>query len=645
MRAIISVGSLAMVTAAFLAGTPANASYLTTLAQARPIGRLRAAVPAPWPWMQAAPRPRSLPVLYPIDQASDTIVVGNTVPGSRIDIFANGRWIATGVAQRYAARLFLQSPLTPGVRVVAAERSQSGELFSRDSTVGVNYTTYHQNNFRTGWNPYETSLTTTNVASSSFGELFTVNLDGETLAQPLIVNQVNMPGLGVHDTLFTVTENDTVYAFDAESGAPLWTSSLVNPNAGITPVPIDNIGNCKNIEPTIGITSTPVIDTTTGTMYVDAKLKEVVGGVTSFHHMLHAIDIATGLDKTGSPVDVTATFPMIGGGTLTFDPQWEHQRPGLLLYRGVVYVGYGSHCDFEGPDAHGWLLGYTEDTLKQVSVFNGSPNNGNGFSSIWGGGFAPAADYQGSIFFATGNGYFDGQGNFGDSVLRLDSTTLHLRDYFAPYNQAYLNEQDFDLGSGGVMLIPQTYGSAPELLVEAGKDKTIYLMSASSLGGYTLGGPDNVLQSIPNGAGLNLGVEGGPAYYVGSNGTPYVFYGGGQDHLKAWALTMSPTPMLTLSTQSRITLTGEGGTVPVVSSNGQLAHTGIVWCVFRPQQGGPDHDVVLAAYDASNLLSKLLFTTVGVFGNPKGNLFSVPTVINGRVYVSNGNQIVTYGLL
>jgi putative pyrroloquinoline-quinone binding quinoprotein len=636
--------ALSLVFIILSASTAAHAASVSAGAQARAIGRLRATQAVPWPWMQAAPKPHSAPVLYPVDESSDAVVVGNTVPGSRIDIYADGSWLSSGIANGYAARIFLPRPLAPGMQVAATESTSVGPLISRAVSVNMDYATYHFNNFRTGWDAYETTLTTANVASPAFGQLYTLNLDGEVLAQPLYVQQVEMPGLGTHDTLFTVTENDTAYAFDAESGAQLWTTSLVNPANGDSPVPTRNTGDCMSIVPAVGVTSTPVIDVTTGTMYVDAKIKHLHFGVPSYYHMLHAIDIHTGLDKPGSPIVVTATYPVSGHSPLVFDAQREHQRPGLLLSRGVLYVGFGSHCDLDGPDSHGWFIAYSADTLSQLAVFNGSPNRVDGFASIWGGGFAPAADFQGNIFAVTGNGIFDGTSNFGDSVVRLDSSTLHLHDFFTPYNQADLDAKDLDFGSGGVMVIPPQMSGDPQLLVAAGKGKTIYLMDSASLGGYTKGGPDKVLQAIPNGAGVKVGVEGGPAYYVTPTGTPLIFMGGGQDYLKAWALSYTPTPSLTLVDQTRTTLSGEGGTVPIVSSNLEVAGTGIVWFVDRPQQGGGNHNVGLDAFDATNLKKRLFATTVGVFGNPKGNLYSVPTVVNGRVYVSDGNQIVVYGL-
>lgn len=593
--------------------------------------------------MQPAPKPGSAPVLYPVDQSSNAVVVGNTLPGSRVEIYADGSLLATGIANGYATRVFLKRPLLPGMQVAAVERTSLGPLVSRAVSVSVDYATYHFDNFRTGWNPYETTLTTANVASPAFGQLFTLNLDGEVLAQPLYVHQVTMPLLGTHDTLFVVTENDTAYAFDAKNGESLWTRSLVNAANGDSPVPTRNTGNCQSIVPAVGITSTPVIDVTTGTMYVETKIKHLHFGVPTYFHMLHALDITTGLDKPGSPITITATYPVPGHSPLVFNAQREHQRPGLLLVAGVVYVGFGSHCDIDGPEAHGWLIAYSADTLSQLAVFNGSPNRTDGFASIWGGGFAPAADLQGNIYTVTGNGIADGKSNFGDSVLRLDVTGLHVQDFFTPFNQVDLDSKDLDLGSGGVMVIPPQQGE-PQLLVTAGKGKTIYLLNSAALGGYTKGGPDKVLEAIPNAAGIKVGVEGGPAYYVTPTGTPLVYFGGGQDSLKAWALSYAPSPSLTLASQTRTTLTGEGGTVPVVSSNLEVAGTGIVWFVDRPQQGGANHSVGLDAFDATNLKKRLFSTVVGTFGNPKGNLFSVPTVVNGHVYVSDGNQIVVYGL-
>ncbi|HLJ82754.1 MAG TPA: PQQ-binding-like beta-propeller repeat protein [Candidatus Eremiobacteraceae bacterium] len=626
------------------AATAAQAAAAPAGAQARAIGRLRATQAAPWPWMQAAPKPRSAPVLYPIDESSDAVVVGNTFPGSRIDIYADGNWLASGIANGYAARIFLPRLLSPGERVAATERTAVGPLISQAVAVNMDYTTYHFNNFRTGWDAFETTLTTANVASSSFGPLYTLNVDGEVLAQPLYVQQVVMPGIGTHDTLFTVTENDTAYAFDAETGAPLWTTSLANAANGDSPMPTRNTGNCLNIVPAIGVTSTPVIDVTTRTMYLVAKIKHLHFGVPSYFLMLHALDIRTGLDKPGSPIAITATYPVKGEAPLVFDAKREHQRPGLLLSRGVLYIGFGSYCDLFGPDAHGWLIAYSADTLSQLAVFNGSPNRTEGFASIWAGGFAPAADFQGNVYAVTGNGAFDGTANFGDSVLRLAANTLHVHDFFTPYNQADLDAKDFDLGSGGVMVIPSQAQGDPQLLVTAGKGKTLYLMDSASMGGFTPGGPDNVVEAIPDAVGQKLGVEGGPAYYVTPTGTPYIYYGGGQDFLKAWALSYQPKPSLSMISQSKTTLSGEGGTIPVVSSNLEVPGTGIVWVVDRPQQGGSNHNVGLEAYDATNLKKKLFATVVGVFGNPKGNLYSVPTVVNGRVYVSDGNQIVVYGL-
>src|SRR5260221_5536896 len=360
----------------------------------------------------------------------------------------------------------------------------------------VNVTTYHNDNARTGLNANETILTPDNVrAPGQFGKLFSQPVDGYVYAQPLYVPNVHIidhgVDKGIHNVVFVATEGDSVYAFDADSNAganasPLWTASLIDTlhgaAAGATTVATQGSNpdiNCEDLVPQVGITSTPVIDLVSNTMFVEAKSKENGG----FVHRLHALDITTGNEKSPGPTVITAT---VNG--ITFDPLHQLNRPGLLLLNGTIYIGYGSHCDI--TPYNGWLFAYDAATLTRKGVFVTTPGttttpNPNGAGAIWMSGAGIAADGAGNIFAATGNGTFDAT-DFGDSILKLslNQQTLGLVDSFTPFNQADLNAHDNDLGSGGVLLLPDQPGAHPHLLVQAGKEGTIYLLDPDHMGGY-----------------------------------------------------------------------------------------------------------------------------------------------------------------
>ena len=539
-------------------------------------------------------------------------------------------------------RIALSRRLRPGERIAVAQRFAAGSrpMFGRTSTVVQgDYTTYHFDNDRSGWNPFESTLNTTNVKSTAFGALFSIPLDADMMAQPLYVGGLSMGVLGTHDVLFAVTEADSVYAVDADNGGALWSESLVNPGAGLTAVPITDVGKCKDIAPTVGITSTPVIDPATNTMYLVAKSVLDQNGQKSWHQTLHALDITTGAEQPGSPVDITGSL-LTSGGQITFDPRWQLNRPGLLLANGMIYVAFGSHCDLRGLSARGWVFAYDESTLQQTAAFVTTDDDVEGFGSFWQSGYGLASDAAGSIYAVTGNGAFDDSTSFGNSLLRF-TPNLTLSDEFTPYDYQTLDASDVDFGSGGAMLLPTQPGSYPDLLVAAGKARTLYLVDRDALGSYVAGGPDNVLQAIPGAVGANLGVWGGPAYYVAANGAVSVYYCGGQDAVKAFALVNSP-PMLLLAGQTTRHFTGEGGTIPVVSSNGSSPGTAILWAINRPTKS--NRNVVLFAFDATHLSKRLFSAPAGVYDNPIGGFFSVPTVINGKVYVSTGTSIAVFGL-
>ena len=296
---------------------------------------------------------------------------------------------------------------------------------------------------RTGQDLNETVLTPSNVNSSTFGKLASYPLDGLTLASPLYVQNVNIPGQGVHNIVIVATEHDSVYAFDADgkSSTPLWHVNFTNPSAGVTTVPAADTGETGDIPNEIGITGTPVIDPATGTIYVVAATKEVSGGTTNYVQRLHALDLTTGAEKFGGPVVIQASVPGTGtgssGGTLPFDPLHENQRTGLLLLNGVVYFGFSSHGDVE--PFHGWVLGYNASTLKQVMVYNATPNGNDG--GVWMDGDGIASDSTGSLYFISGDGQMDantGGSDYGDSFIRL-STSGTVQDYFSPSVQSTLD--------------------------------------------------------------------------------------------------------------------------------------------------------------------------------------------------------------
>lgn len=494
----------------------------------------------------------------------------------------------------------------------------------------VNVLTYQYDDTRAGANRNEVLLTTSNVNQNQFGKLFSYPVDGFLYGQPLYLGGVNIPGKGVHNVVFVATEHDSVYAFDADSNAganaaPLWKVSFLGAN--VTTVPASDV-SCGQISPEIGITSTPVIDPATGTIYVVAMTKE--SG--SYFHRLHALDMTTGAEKPGSPVTVQATYPGNGegGNTLVFAPKNYKQRPGLLLLNGVVYTAWSSHCDL--GLYHGWLIGYDSQTLRQVSVYNNTPNGNE--ASFWAGGAAPAVDQNGSIFLVAGNGSFDapsGGPNLGEAYSKLlpAANGFVVQDYFAPFNASSLNTRDLDVGSSGVALLGDEAGSAehPHLLVGAGKEGRIYLLDRDNMGKWQSGSDSQIVQSIPNGIG---GLFGNPAYF---NKTIYLC--GSGDRLKAFSISnarMSATP----ASQSGTSF-GSPGCVPSISANGNA--NGIVWLL---ESSGALH-----ALDATDVSHELYSSKQNSSRDALGGYvkFSVPTIANGRVYAGTQGALVVYGLL
>jgi hypothetical protein len=500
--------------------------------------------------------------------------------------------------------------------------------------------TYHNDNLRTGANLNETILTPANVNAATFGKVGQVGVDGQVYAQPLVKTGVTLPDGTTHDLMFVATENDSVYAFDASTLAPVWHDSLVNPAAGVTAVPSTAI-NQYVIAPEYGITSTPVIDPSSSTLYVVAMIRLTLPAQQPVYaYQLHALDLATGAEKFGGPVTIQATVPGSGAasvhGKVTFNAFKELQRSALLLSGGVVYVSFASFGDTN--PYHGWVIGYNARTLKQTSVFNDTPNGIQG--GIWMSGDGPAADAAGNIYLSTGNGTFSpAAGNYGVSVLKLTPGPKKLRvaDYFTPYNQAKLNSNDLDLGSGGVMLLPNQAGKTP-LLVAAGKEGTLYLINRNNMGHYTTR-RNMVVQSIPGAVSQALDT---PAYFNGTifftgAGLPTASNPGGGDPLKAY--TLAGGKLITTPTVAPSLFTYPGAT-PSISANG--ATSGIVWVVDNNSSAA-----ILRAYNASNITQQLYDSNQAGdrdVGGP-GVKFAVPTVAGGRVYIGGGGTLTVYGLL
>ena len=486
-------------------------------------------------------------------------------------------------------------------------------------------------------------LTPANVNPVQFGKLFSYSLDGIAFASPLYVAGVIIPSNGIHNVVYVATENDSVYAFDADglSSTPLWHVSFLK--SGVTAVPCADVGECGDIPVQIGITSTPVIDPTSGTIYVVAKTKES----STYVQRLHALDITTGAEKFGGPVVLTASAPGTGvdssGGKETFNAFRENQRPGLLLSNGVLYFAFGSHGD--NSPWHGWVLGYNATTLQQVLVYNDTPNGGYGGGGIWQCGGGLATDTTGDLYFTTSNGDFDvntGGIDYGDSIMKL-STSGSVVDYFTPYNQSNLSANNLDLGSAGpVLLVDQTGGPYPHLLVSAGKGGTIYVINRDNMGHYNAN-EDQVVQelvgALPNGD-AEVGNFSAPVYFNG-----YVYFAAVNDSLKAFQLTngqLSTGP----TSQSAAVYPLRGGAF-AVSANGNT--NGILWAIQTngASADNPNAPGVLYAYDATNLADELYDSTESGSRDTMdlAAKFSIPLVANGKVFVGSQSKLTAYGLL
>ena len=565
----------------------------------------------------------------------------NGVPSNNVTWAVDGTTGGNSTVGKITTLGLYTPPTKAGAHTVRATSTANKSQSATSRVVATAFPgllTNHSDNGRTGQNLNEVVLTTGNVNSTQFGKLFSYAVDGYTYAQPLYVPNVAVSGQGTHNVVFVATQHDSVYAFDANNSptTPLWQVSFIDPGAGITTVPSADVidPGCDNVGVEVGITGTPVIDSAKGELFVVVRTKE--NG--AYFQRLHILDITTGNEVSGSPVVIQASVPGVGEGsygtgTVAFDPLLENSRPGMLLMNGVVYIAFSSLCD-KRP-YHGWVLGYDETTLAQVSVFNTSPN---GIASgIWQSGNGIVGDASnGYIYYATGNGWFDADSgglDYGDTITKLKTTgnVLSVADYFTPHDQDNLNHNDLDMGSGGCLLLPDQPTPPIHLLTCVGKEGNIYLVNRDNMGHFNANGDTQVVQTLMIGQ-----VWGAPAYWLNQT----YFWGDG-DFLKAYRLYDSLFSATPVSTSSKSSL--YPAPTPTVSANGST--NGIVWAVFTSSNktGGA---AILRAYDAANV-SRQLFESSSSSGNQAGPAvkFVVPTVADGRVYLGTQSELDVYGIL
>jgi len=481
-------------------------------------------------------------------------------------------------------------------------------------------TTYHNDDVRDGVNSSESTLNLSNVSSQQFGKLAALQVDGQIYAQPLYVPNLNIGGV-VHNVVFVATENDTVYAFDADglSSSALWRVHLATPL---------QINDEEGIQPLLGITSTPVIDSTTGTMYA------LTDGLENGHKVfrLHALDITSGSERFGGPVVVTGTVPGNGwdshNGQITLEDSC-YQRNGLALdpATNAVYISFG-HCN------HGWVLAYDKASLQQVAIMNDTADGAGG--GLWGG--TPAIeDSTGDIYLITGVDLNDPAPDYNDSALRLQGNNLSVLDYFKPSNEQILRNNDADFGSGSPIIMPNNPSQYPHELIGGGKDGRIFVINRDNMGGYQM--TDHVIQEVQTGTQEYDNIFTTPTLWNNN-----IYYHCAQDVVKSYSWDPN-TGMLSTHPVSQGTITyGGHGANTSVSSNG--SSDGILWDLdtSNSRSGGP---AVLHAYDATNLHNQPYDSSQAGNRDTAGPAvkFAVPTIADGHVYVGTASELDIYGVL
>lgn len=504
---------------------------------------------------------------------------------------------------------------------------------------GVDAVTYHYDVGRTGLNANETTLTASNVNSPGFGLLRMLATDGKVDAEPLVLSNLTVNGQQ-QNVVFVASEHDSVYAFNADTGAQLWKTSVLGANETTS-----GDHGCGQISPEIGITATPAIDRSAGahgTIFVVGMSLDASG---AYHQRLHALDVSTGAELSGSPMEIKATYPGTGdnstGGNVVFDPGQYAERAGLLLLNGTLYLGWTSHCD--GGPYTGWLMAYNETTLAQTSVLNVTPNGSEG--AIWMAGSGLAADSGGFIYFLDANGTFDTtlnsngfptNGDYGNGFVKVSTAggKLAVADYFETHNTVSESDGDQDLGSGGALVVPDftdSGGTLHQLAVGAGKDSNIYVVNRNSMGKFNASNDSAIYQEIDGAIG---GVWSAPAYF---NNT--IYYGAVSDTIKAFPIGSANGKLASSPTVQSATSFEYPGTTPSISANG--TSDGIVWAV---ENSSP---AVLHAYNATTMAELYNSTQAAKnrdqFGD--GNKFVTPMVVNGKVFVGTPAGVAEFGLL
>lgn len=547
---------------------------------------------------------------------------------------------------------FYRPPATRGTHKITAKSVAAPTVVGSATVWITNYPgmfTYHADRFRSGVNLQELALSPSNVKVSAFGKIFSRTVDGQIYAQPLYVANLTIAG-AKHNVVYVATEHSSVYAFDADGklSSPFWKRSFINPSAGITTIPKPS---SALIEPEISISSTPVIDGATNTLYVAVSTDEN-GNIV---HRLHALSLTTGAEKFGGPIVIQGSVPgsypaLAQNGRVPFVPKQHLQRPALLLLNGNVYIAYGSNGD-QLP-YNGWLFAYSASgtgVLHQVAVFCTSPNKGA--SAIWQSGDGPAADNSNNIYIATGNGPFDlntGGPDAGNTVLKLalQSGALVRLDYFTPFNQATLTADDLDLGAAGPIIpATQSGAAAPSLVIVGGKDGNIYSINRSNMGKFN-GSTNTDVQTIPLGhPEPTNGLFATPAAW-----NKLIYFGEVNEPLELF--TFSNGLLSTAPTAQTTEVFAYPGTSPMVSNNG--TGNGIVWTLDLSHYvgGTPSGGVntagpaVLHAYNATNLQELYNSSQAGTRDTAGNALkFTSPTIANGRVYVGTATRLDVYGFL
>jgi hypothetical protein len=504
-----------------------------------------------------------------------------------------------------------------------------GQLFAQAQVATSQY-----DNQRTGATLNEKFLTPQNVNSKQFGKLGEFKVDGAVYAQPLFLPAVAVPSKGKHDILFIATEHDSVYAFDAYRTAdpPLWQVSLLDKKKGETPVPTRAVA-CPFIQPEVGITSTPVIDRKSGTIYVLAR----TAVDRQYFQRLHALAVTTGVEKLGGPTLITAAVQGHGDGAVNgraqFDPLRENPRASLLLVNGVVYLTWASSCDL-GP-YHGWVMAYDAATLAQKAVLNVTPDGEEG--GIWASDTGPAADAEGNLYVPTGNGTFDaasGGRDYGDSVLklRLQNSVIAIADYFTPYDQQKLSDADADLGSSGPLLLPDQLGAHRHLLLQPTKNSTLYVVDRDQMGQFHSDG-DAVVQVLRLGG---QGAYGAMAYWNG-----HIFFAASDDWLRDYTIAAGH---VSFRKSANIRFENPGAS-PTVSANGN--QNAIIWGVATKTWDGPDRPAILYAFDAKQI-DQPIYSSEQNAARDRAAIatrFVIPIIVNGHVYFATRGGVEVYGLL